>query len=511
MTGPDHALSAQAAAFEHVGHGMAVWTADQRLAACNRAFAERFQIALTPERIGMNQDDLLEHAREHGILIEISQGSGAEWCTIGESAEPTRLRFSDGSVCLLDSWPMPQAGSVTMLRDVTETERAQEALLRALAAAKTADQGKSRFLRAANHDLRQPLAALKILIYSCFDAETAQQREEALHAMDVSVSIMEDLLGALLNIGQLDAGRIRPNVQTFQVSTVLERLKIQFGHQARDVGLDLRILPCTVAIVSDRVLLERILSNFVSNALRYTPGGRVVVGCKRCGARLRLMVIDTGAGIEEEYHEAIFQEFFRIADHQMSGRHSLGLGLNISRRLAEMLDHPIEVASSPGKGSTFSIDVPVGNVLYSSIGEPEINESIGGQFAGLVCLLLEDDANLREALTTLLVRWGIIVMQLDVFDDIPASVAALEHVPDIILTDYRLQGKIQGTDVSCDINDMLERPCPTIVMTADTSPDLIQSIRDRGFPVMIKPISPPGLRVLMHNLLFEPDPRTGQT
>jgi CheY-like chemotaxis protein len=321
--------------------------------------------------------------------------------------------------------------------------------------------------------------------------------------MDVSVSIMEDLLGALLNIGQLDAGKIRPNVQTFQISTVLERLRVQFAHQAHEAGLDLHILPSNVAVISDRVLLERIVSNFVSNALRYTPKGRVVVGCKRYGSRLRVMVIDTGVGIEEEYQEAIFQEFFRIDDSQISSRHSLGLGLNISRRLAQILNHPIHVTSTLGKGTNFSIDLPIGNVLHSSIGEPEINESIGGQFAGLICLLLEDDANLREALTTLLVRWGIVVMQMDVFDDVASSVAALEHAPDIILTDYRLQGKIQGTDVTRDINALLHTSCPTIVMTADTSPELIQSIRDQGFPVMIKPISPPGLRVLMHNLLFE--------
>ncbi|WP_324754051.1 ATP-binding protein [Roseovarius sp. Pro17] len=506
MSHPEPSLANDAAAFEHVGHGIAVWTAHQTLSGCNPAFAERFRFALDSEQIGMSQSEFLKDASTRGILLEATQCDGAEHWTNGENAGPIRLRFCDGSVCLLESWPLAQAGSVTMLRDVTETERVQEALLRALDTAKTADQSKSRFLRAANHDLRQPLTALKILIYGCYEAETAREREEALHAMDISVSIMEDLLGALLNIGQLDAGRIHPNIQTFQVSTILERLNVQFAHQAREVGLDLRILPCSVAIVSDRVLLERVLSNFVSNALRYTASGRVIVGCKRRGARLRIMVIDTGAGIEEEYHEAIFQEFFRIADKQLSGRHNLGLGLNISRRLAEMLGHPIELKSSLGEGSVFSLDVPIGNALYSSIGEPEINESIGGQFAGLVCLLLEDDANLRDALTTLLERWGIIVMQLDVFDDVAASVADLDDIPDIIITDYRLQGKIQGTDVARDINSILKEPCPTLVMTADTSPDLIQSIRDQGFPLMIKPVSPPGLRVLMHNLLFEPDP-----
>ncbi|EAQ23790.1 ATP-binding response regulator [Roseovarius sp. 217] len=503
MTDPLAGTSADSDALRSIGHALAIWSVESRLVSCNPAYAALFELGPDLRQIGFENSAFFEDAKERGVLIGFSQSSDDICAPCPPNGPCTRLLFSDGTVCLLEQWPLPQAGVVTMLRDVTNAERTQKALAKARDAAAEADQSKSRFLRAANHDLRQPLAALKILIYSCYDAEDAREREEALHAMDVSVSIMEDLLGALLNIGQLDAGKIRPNVQTFQISTVLERLRVQFAHQAHEAGLDLHILPSNVAVISDRVLLERIVSNFVSNALRYTPKGRVVVGCKRYGSRLRVMVIDTGVGIEEEYQEAIFQEFFRIDDSQISSRHSLGLGLNISRRLAQILNHPIHVTSTLGKGTNFSIDLPIGNVLHSSIGEPEINESIGGQFAGLICLLLEDDANLREALTTLLVRWGIVVMQMDVFDDVASSVAALEHAPDIILTDYRLQGKIQGTDVTRDINALLHTSCPTIVMTADTSPELIQSIRDQGFPVMIKPISPPGLRVLMHNLLFE--------
>src|SRR5690606_28426664 len=136
------------------------------------------------------------------------------------------------------------------------------------------------------------------------------------------------------------------------------------------------------------------------------------------------------------------------------------------------------------------IDVPIGNVIHSSIGEPEISESIGGQFAGLACLLMEDDINLRNALTTLLERWGIIVMPIGEFDNVEANIAALEHAPDIIITDYRLAGGIQGPDVASKIGAWLKKPCPTLVMTADTSPDLIRAIRSRGFPVMIKPVSP---------------------
>ena len=149
--------------------------------------------------------------------------------------------------------------------------------------------------------------------------------------------------------------------------------------------------------------------------------------------------------------------------------------------------------------------MPIGNVWHSSIGEPEINERIGGEFAGLVALILEDDNNLRNALTTLLERWGIEVQTFNSFENIPATLAKFDNAPDIIITDYRLRGDVQGTDVVNQVNDILEKPCPAVVVTADTSPDLIASIRSQGFPVLIKPVSPPSLRVIMHNLLFEPE------
>ena len=171
------------------------------------------------------------------------------------------LNCADGRMLAANNSPHPDSGVTSLLIDVTEVRRNGLALVQARDRAAAADQSKSRFLRAANHDLRQPLASLKIFVYSCLVAENEEDRKQALHAMDVSISIMEDLLGSLLNVGQLDAGKIEPTIATFQISSILARLGVQYAHQAREKGLDLRIVPSKLAVVSDRVLLERILSN----------------------------------------------------------------------------------------------------------------------------------------------------------------------------------------------------------------------------------------------------------
>jgi CheY-like chemotaxis protein/anti-sigma regulatory factor (Ser/Thr protein kinase) len=330
-------------------------------------------------------------------------------------------------------------------------------------------------------------------------------RQDLLHAMDIAVSIMEDLLGALLNIGQLDAGQIKPRITTFQLSALLERLDVEFKHQAREKGLDFRVVPTRYAVVSDRALLERVVSNLVANAIRYTERGSILIGCRRANGRVRLEVRDSGVGISAEHLGAIFDEFFQVA--RKTGRRGsggLGLGLNIAKRIADILDHRLEARSEPGRGSIFSVDLPIGDILQSDIGEPEINERVGGEFTGLSVLFLEDDDTLRDALTELLERWGIVVKAFNAFDDIAAYLDESRFRPDLIITDYRLRGGLKGTEMVASIRRQLGSTCPAIVVTADTDPNLIRSIRGEGFPVLIKPVSPPGLRVMMHNILYEP-------
>lgn len=489
-----------------IDYAVTIWSIDDALVYVNQAGRAFFQSAGIDAADGLQIDEFLKRFAESGLPL--IAGRQVDWLEQERSAfaEATQSLYSlvDGRVLAGDRWRLPDGSRLMMLRDVTADRRNERALQKAKQEAERADKTKSRFLRAANHDLRQPLATLKILIYNCMQTDDPEHRDDLLHAMDISVSIMEDLLGALLNIGQLDAGQITPRVTTFQLSSLLDRLSIEFSHQAKEKGLDFRVVQCRYTVVSDRALLERIVSNLVANAIRYTARGGVLVGCRRHGDGVRLEVRDSGVGIAEENLAAIFEEFFQI-DRSRKRRGSLGLGLNISKRLATILGHDLEVSSRLGEGSLFTIDLPLGNIMHSDIGDPEITEKIGGEFTGLKVLVLEDDEILRGALVELLERWGILIAAFNAQQDFAAKLREIDFHPDLIISDFRLHGGLKGNDVVQDVRRQLGGDIPAIVVTADTEPSVIAGIRSEGLPVLIKPVSPPRLRVMMHNILYEPE------
>lgn len=485
-----------ASALAALRYGLAIWSADQRLVYYNSAFADLCE-PLAP----FGKDLFLpEFLAKISVVSDVAPSSTSELT----SGSPFECVLSDGRTLEI-SVDTDSTGTAAMtVQDVTIEKRGERALRKAKEIAELADRTKSRFLRAANHDLRQPLATLKILVYNCLGESEELQRKDLLHAMDISVSIMEDLLDALLQIGQLDAGRISPRITTFQLSQLLTRLKIQFSHVAAEKGLDLRFIGTAVSITSDKALLERILSNLIANAIRYTDTGAVLVGCRRHGENLRIDVIDTGRGIAPENKERIFDEFFQIDDTRRSKNRGLGVGLNIVKRLVDLLGHELEVESAVGRGSRFSITVPIGSVWRSEIGEPAITEMIGGEFAGRNILVIEDDPALRQVIRDLLERWGINVDAVTSLEETRELMETTGRAPDIILSDQSLRGE-EGTAVVASIREMIGAKVPGIIMTADTDPQLIARIRADSFPVLIKPVSPPRLRVLMHNLLYEPE------
>lgn len=493
------------APFEALDYGLALWSPDRRFLWSNRAFRDFFfqaSAALTPQ---ISFDAFLAAVVASGDVV--LQRDASTWLQVMSNQFGDRGRsqhlLADGRAIELAQAVDDAGGVVMTVTDVTVVRRAEEALRRSKEIAEAADQSKSRFLRAASHDLRQPLASLKILIFNCIDEQDAEQRSQILHAMDVSVSIMEDLLNALLQIGQIDAGRIAPNITTFQLSQLFDRLRVQFGPQARDKGLRLRIVDTSSTVKTDRALLERIVSNLLSNAIRYTNSGRILVGCRRTRAGLRLEVRDTGTGIEAEHLERIFDEFYQIAVPREGKSRGLGLGLSIVKRLGDILGHKISVQSLPGKGSVFAIDLPAGDVRQSELGEPTISERIGGEFIERSVLLVEDDDSLREAVTDLLQRWGIEVHTASNLERAKELLGEIEKPPHLIISDYSLRGE-HGTDVVEVIRDHVGSAIPAIIMTADTDPKLMEQLARRSIPVLVKPVSPPRLRVLMHNLLYEP-------
>ncbi|WP_024927469.1 MULTISPECIES: ATP-binding response regulator [unclassified Mesorhizobium] len=495
---------------DSVATGIAVWDADHRLSYANRPFRHAFY--LDGQREDTEGEEgltylaaLLMAARSNEWVLPMAADhwAAAQLVDFG-SDKRSHQALADGRTIEIVQKPTPSGGMVMTLNDITSMKRSEHALREAKELAETADDGKSRFLRAANHDLRQPLATLRILIYNCIGEVDHSHRQDMLHTMDIAVSIMEDLLGALLQIGQLDAGQIRPRVATFQLFQIFQRLDIQFQHVASQKGLHLRFVDSRNAVVSDKALLERILSNLVANAIRYTEVGKVLVGCRRVGKNLRIEVWDTGCGIEAENLPRIFDEFFQVGASKRAKKAGLGLGLNIVTRLCGLLGHELNVRSTPGKGSVFSISLPLGNIWHSDIGEPEISERIGGEFMGISVLLVEDDDTLRQATRDLLERWGILVHTASSTEDARRLIEDESIRPRLIIADYSLRGE-HGTTVIATIRDSLMEPVPGVVVTADTDPQVIGTIKEAGFPVLIKPVSPPRLRVLMHKLLFEPE------
>ena len=488
------------AGLDALPNGVAIWSADRRLAYANAVLRQSLDV--TP-LIGELFDDFVQRLARSG---ELGLADPDAWVS-NEIADFGHDKAVDhvlaaGSVMNVTQRPTRDGGMTVAYSDVTSVKRNEQALREAKEAAEATDEAKSRFLRAANHDLRQPLASLKILIYSCMREEVPETRAEMLHAMSVASLIMEDLLGALLQIGQLDAGRIQPRVTSFQLAQIFERLDIQFRHQAEEKALKLRFVTPRGTVATDRALLERILSNFVANAIRYTEVGTVLVGCRKEGRMLRIEVVDTGRGVRVEDRERVFEEFYRAAEERRGQKSGLGLGLNIVKRLADLLEHPVRLRSQPGRGSIFSVAVPLGNIWHSQGGEVEISEAVAGEFVGTPVLLVEDDDILRRSMTQLLQRWGIEVHA--AADEAEAVRLADSGVSvKLIVADYNLKSRT-GVDVVKALRAEFGAQTPAMIVTADAEPRVLEGIRDAGLPVLIKPVSPPRLRVLMHNLLFEP-------
>ncbi|XSG83224.1 MAG: ATP-binding protein [Methyloligella sp. ZOD6] len=484
--------------------GILVWSPDRVLVYINEGFRRSCNL---PVSLGMRYEeyvDAIAHSREWVV-----PGDPEQWARekIGDfgTIQDADYQFATGNIMHVAQRPSQDGGMAVTFSDVTAVKRNERELREAKEAAEATDEAKSRFLRAANHDLRQPLASLKILIYNCLHEQDEEERSEILHAMGVSASIMEDLLGALLQIGQLDAGQIQPRITSFQLSELFERIQIQFDHQAQEKGLSLRFVTPHKTVSTDRALLERILSNFVANAIRFTEVGGVLVGCRRENNGLRIEVVDTGRGISEEESERVFDEFYRVTDDNRKQKKGLGLGLNIVKRLADLLEHPVRLRSRVGKGSIFSVWIPLGNIWHSDIGPAaDISEAVGGEFAGTPVLLIEDDEILRESMAQLLRRWGIDVHPAPNKDEAARLVSEGSVTPELIIADYNLQTRT-GLEAINEIREAIDDEIPAMVVTADAEPKVIGTIQEAGIPVLVKPVSPPRLRVLMHNLLFEPD------
>jgi signal transduction histidine kinase/CheY-like chemotaxis protein len=364
-----------------------------------------------------------------------------------------------------------------------------------------ANLAKSRFLAAASHDLRQPLHALGLFVAQLRGRTRADERKWIVGRLEAALSAMNELFNALLDVSKLDAGVLKPDLADFPVAQLLRQIETTFAGAAREKGLSLRVVMSGAWVRSDFVLLERIVFNLVSNAVRYTATGGVVAGCRRRGDRLRIEVWDSGPGIPPDQHQHIFGEFYRLAKADRDQRGGLGLGLAIVDRLCRLLGHPIELTSTLGKGSCFSVTVPRVRAPAEIVKPPVSARSRFDASNGKLVVVIDDDPLVLEAMGGLMRGWGCSVVTGSTDTAVLAGLADCERPPDVIISDYHLRDGKTGIEAITRLRNALSAAIPAFLMSGDTNPEPLREARANGYPLLHKPVDPTALRAMLTQLL----------
>ena len=508
-------------ALDHVRQGIAVFDKDLQLVCWNRQFGEVLDLPPGLTRIGIRLEEILRFNAERGAL-----GPGEVEALVRErigpyvsGAEPYLERFAGrGLVIEVRANHMPDGGIVTTFTDITPSVEAAEALERAneslerrvrertteltrlntelgraKADAEEANISKTRFVAAASHDILQPLNAARLYVTSLVERQGSGEDARLVANVDASLEAVEEILGALLDISRLDTGAMKAEIVTFRIDELMRQLEVEFAPLAREKGLELLFVPCSLTVRSDRRLLRRLLQNLVSNAIKYTPKGRVLIGCRRRRGKLRIDVYDTGLGIPQSKKRVIFREFHRLDEGAKVAR-GLGLGLSIVERIARVLGHKLELRSTVGRGSHFSIEVPLAAAVPLS---PPQRGAVGvdrAQLLGTVVLCIDNEPAVLDGMQTLLGGWGCLVLTAP---DLASAIAAVDEAnvaPNGLLVDYHLDHG-NGIDAIAELRRRFGADLPAILITADRSPR--EDARLHDIRVLNKPVKPAALRALL--------------
>ncbi len=402
--------------------------------------------------------------------------------------------------------PLGEHKTLLAIEDVTERRRAAAALGAAKREAEQANLGKSRFLAAASHDLRQPLQTLAFLQGILAKSVTDQRVLRLADRLDETVKAMSGMLDTLLDINQLEAGIVRREIADFPVNAVLDELRGQFADQEAAGRLALRVVASSLCVRSDPRLLTQMVGNLLSNAVKYTEAGKVLLGCRRRGDKLRVEVWDTGVGIPAEQLSAIFEEFHQLSNPARERSKGVGLGLAIVQRLADLLGHAIDVRSIPGNGSVFSIEVPLSVNASAARSQLEAAQAPAEPGRGGTILIVEDEPVVREMLTLLLEGEGYRTVA--AADGEAALKLATSGVvrPDLVLADYNLPNGPNSLRVVARLQEMLGHEIKAIILSGDISTDTLREIARAGRAYLGKPVTAPALLRLIREMLIKAEP-----
>ncbi|NCE86175.1 NahK/ErcS family hybrid sensor histidine kinase/response regulator [Pseudomonas sp. Q1] len=384
-----------------------------------------------------------------------------------------------------------------LLKEIDERRRMETRLREAKLEAEQANLSKTKFLAAVSHDLLQPLNAARLFTSALLERPS----ETLVRNVSNSLEDVENLLGTLVDISKLDAGVIKADIAPFALSELLDNLAAEYTQLARAEGLELRFIGCSALVRSDIQLLARILRNLLSNALRYTYTGRVVLGCRRHPQRLSIQVWDSGMGIAEERLEEIFQEFKRGDVQRPDQDRGLGLGLAIVEKIAGILGHRISVRSWPGKGSMFAVEVPLSATAPRPLPMVAMSEPLLERLQGARVWVLDNDAAICAGMRTLLEGWGCRVITALSEQDLARQVDNYHAEADLLIADYHLDDDQNGVDAVARINARRGSAIPAMMITANYSNELKLQIRELGYTLMHKPVRPMKLKTAMSHLL----------
>ena len=404
------------------------------------------------------------------------------------------------------------AGVVITFTDITERKRVAKDLERvardleqAKLSADIANHAKSRFLAAASHDLRQPLQTLALLSGVLAKTVVLAQSKALVARLDEALGGISGMLNTLLDINEIETGSVHAEMSDFPINTLLDRLRDQFSFHAEAQHLKLHVVPCSVEVHSDPRLLEQMIRNLLANALKYTSQGKVLLGCRRHPGMLSIEVWDTGIGIPESEHKAIFNEYHQLNNAERERSRGLGLGLSIVQQLGKFLGHSVRVRSVPGKGSGFSIEIPMPDLspplaARTSSASHDIHPMPPGHRTADI-LLIEDDLSVRDLLAQLLASEG---HRITAASDGTAAINLVKNgtiSPDLILTDYNLPNGMDGVKVTATLRGLLARRVPVIVLTGDISKETLRHIASHDSVQLNKPIKPAELSTVIQRLL----------
>ncbi len=394
-------------------------------------------------------------------------------------------------------------GVVITYVDITEQKRVNADLTSLMEEADRATKAKSRFLAAASHDLRQPLQSMALLHKLLAPNKRSTEGARLAKLLDQTLNSMTAMLDSMLDVNRIESGIVRPDMRTVAIAPLMQRLVDEFGPQCSLKGLKLRLVQCKSWVQTDPQLLEQILRNLLSNALKYTPEGGILLGCRRHGTHLTIHICDTGIGVPESETRAIFEAYHQVDKDATVAGYGLGLGLSIVQRLSALMGHPVSVRSSAGKGSAFMITLPVVEAAPALPPPPAVPERVAAAKQTGTILLVEDEEPLKDLLAEVLADEGhTVIVKADAQDALAwASGDAVR--PDFLLTDFELYGGTSGLTLAQDLPDVLGDTVPTIILTGDITSDTLKSIARSPFHQVTKPVMPEVLLAQISDLMLK--------